>query len=71
MACYFGKHDRLAVGAVILLKIPKMATLLELLLGLYNTESASGVDDGRGPRAEEGAVVAGELHSSTITVPEG
>jgi hypothetical protein len=25
MTCYFGKHDRIAVGAVILPKIPKIA----------------------------------------------
>jgi hypothetical protein len=25
MTCYFGKHDRIAVGAVILLKISKIA----------------------------------------------
>jgi hypothetical protein len=25
MTCYFGKHDRIAVGAVILSKIPKIA----------------------------------------------
>jgi hypothetical protein len=33
MTCYFGKHDRIAVGAVILPNIPKIA--------FYNTNGYS------------------------------